>query len=134
LCPQADDVEVALRYDSSHPWLSGQPAMATRKHGRGRISYLGVWPDETLLQSLIGWAGRVSSLPEPLPTDEGVVLHRRFNTEDGKSGEVRIVLNTTMEEREVSMTGNWRNLLSEKVVTDSLSLPPRGVAVLVSQS
>jgi beta-galactosidase len=130
LCPKADDVEVVLRYDSSHPWLSGQPAMVTRSQGHGRISYLGVWPDDPLLQSLIGWVGRVSPLPEPLPTEEGVVMHRRF-TEDDKSGEVRIVLNMTTEERVVAMEGSWRDVLSERVVTNSLSLSPRSVAVLV---
>jgi beta-galactosidase len=134
LRPEADDVEVVLRYGAGHPWLGRQPAMVTRSHGRGRISYLGVWPDEALLAGLVKWVAQVSSLPAPLPTEDGVVLHRRFNTKGEKLREVRIVLNTTAEPRTIDLVGTWRDVLSQAVVTGSLPLPARSVAVLVDAS
>lgn len=127
LRPEADDTEVVLRY-GDHPWLTGQPAMVTRPHGRGRISYLGVWPDDALLNDLVGWLRRVSPLPEPTPMPAGVFLHRRKGTD-----EVRILLNPTSDEATVNIPGTWRNVLTGATVTDDLSLSPRCVVVLVPE-
>ncbi|HEX8834489.1 MAG TPA: beta-galactosidase [Abditibacteriaceae bacterium] len=129
LRPEAEDCEVLLRY-GAHPWLDGQPALVTRRHGKGRISYLGVWPDNALLDSLLSWLQRVSPLPEPMPMPEGIILHRRRNSSN--NGEVRIVLNTTSQGQAVALPGVWRNVLTETTAADSLNLAPRGVAVLVA--
>lgn len=129
LRPEADDTEVVLRY-GLHPWLSEQPAMVTRRQGRGRISYLGAWPDDALLDGIVGWLRRVSPLPAPMPMPEGVILHRRRGTSD--HDEVRIVLNTTPREQTVALTGAWRNILTGAIATDSLLLSLREVAVLVA--
>jgi hypothetical protein len=69
--PDAEDTEVVLRY-GAHPWLEGQPALVTRRHGSGRISYLGVWPDDALMDGLVSWLRRVSPLPEPMTMPDGV--------------------------------------------------------------
>jgi len=127
LRPEAEDAEVVLRY-GEHPWLSGQAALVTRRHGEGRISYLGAWPDEALLDGVVGWLRRVSPLPKPLPMPSGVLHHRRR----GATGEeVSIVLNTTGTEKAVEFAGSWRNVLNEATFVGSLTVPPRGVAVLV---
>jgi beta-galactosidase len=129
LRPAADDAEVVLRY-GAHPWLQGQPALVTRRYGQGRISHLGVWPDDALLDGVIGWLRRTSPLLEPMPMPDGVLLHRRRGTNE--SDEVRIILNTTSEEQRVALAGTWRNVLNATPVTDSLLLAPRDVAVLVA--
>jgi beta-galactosidase len=129
LRPAADDAEVVLRY-GAHPWLQGQPALVTRRYGQGRISHLGVWPDDALLDGVIGWLRRTSPLLEPMPMPDGVLLHRRRGTNE--SDEVRIILNTTSEEQRVALAGTWRNVLNATTVTDSLLLAPRDVAVLVA--
>jgi beta-galactosidase len=127
--PDAEDTEVVLRY-GAHPWLEGQPALVTRRHGSGRISYLGVWPDDALMDGLVSWLRRVSPLPEPMTMPDGVLLHRRRGTNEGD--EVRIILNTTSEEQTIALAGTWRNILTGITATDSLLVAPRDIAGVVA--
>ncbi len=45
-----------LRYGKSNGWLDGQPAMITRRVGRGRITYLGAVLDPDLMRRVVAWA------------------------------------------------------------------------------
>ena len=46
-----DDAEILARYE--HPQLGRFPAMTTRAHGRGRVTYVGTVPDRTLGADLV---------------------------------------------------------------------------------
>ena len=73
LMVDAKDVEVGLHYGPANGWLDGQPAMVTRRVGLGRITYLGTWLDDALMQRFIGWLEHTSQLEAPFGTlPEGV--------------------------------------------------------------
>jgi beta-galactosidase len=54
--PRAKDVEVIERYGPSNGWLDGKAAAVTRRVGKGRITYVGAWPDEAVMH---GFAQRL---------------------------------------------------------------------------
>ncbi len=56
LSASAPDAEVLLRYGKSNGWLDDQPAMITRRVGKGRITYLGAVLDPDLMRKVVAWA------------------------------------------------------------------------------
>ncbi|AJP74023.1 beta-galactosidase [Sphingomonas hengshuiensis] len=81
LVPEAKDVEILERYGPSNGWLDGKPAAVTRRVGKGRITYVGVWPDEAMLrgfaQRLLDAAGVAPVVPDAPPALE--VMERAGN-------------------------------------------------------
>jgi beta-galactosidase len=59
----ADDADVLARYD--HPFLGRFAAVATRRHGRGRVTTVGTLPDRTLGRDLGRWLAGISLPPDP---------------------------------------------------------------------
>ena len=51
---QADGAQVLAGYD--HPHFGRWPAVTTRSHGDGRVTYVGTVPDPVLAASLLRWA------------------------------------------------------------------------------
>ncbi|GDY11825.1 hypothetical protein LBMAG53_07030 [Planctomycetota bacterium] len=74
----APDTVVNLRFGPEHPWLAGKPAMLTRNHGRGRIGYLGTWPDEPTLAALAAWLCDLAGVSRPwAPLPPGIEVSGR---------------------------------------------------------
>jgi beta-galactosidase len=127
---QADeaDVEALLSYGPSNGWLDGQPAMVTRKLGRGRMTYVGACLDGALMDRVAEWLTQVSGVNSPpLAPPGGVELCVRA----GERGSVCILINHTAEPREVALPKPAKEVLSGRRFDAALELPPRGVAVLV---
>ncbi len=55
-----EDAEPLLQYD--HPHLVRFPAACTRPHGAGRVTYIGMLPDQALARALGEWIAGVSGL------------------------------------------------------------------------
>lgn len=52
-----DDADVLVDYE--HPHFSRFPAVTTRRHGEGRVTYVGTVPDFSLAAALMSWAVKV---------------------------------------------------------------------------
>ncbi len=56
LSAQRPDTKVEMRYGKSGTWLDDQPAVLSRRVGRGTITYLGAWFEPALMTAVLGRA------------------------------------------------------------------------------
>jgi beta-galactosidase len=126
LQPQAQDCEVLMRYGKGNGWIDEQPAVLTRKVGRGSITYVGALFDSGLtraaMKALVEQAG-VNSPTITVPA--GVEVCRRV----GNGREVFVVLNHNSSPTEISLADKMENVL-EGGDTNAAKLAPHGVVVL----
>jgi beta-galactosidase len=126
LSAREPDVEVLLKYGKSNGWLDDQPALLTRKVGKGRITYVGTVLSDVLLGQLAQWIVTTSGVdPAFGSVPEGVEVSERSG--DGK--DVFILINLTHDQRTVKLPRPMKRILSEGEAT-SIALPPYGVEVL----
>jgi beta-galactosidase len=126
LSAQQNDVEVLERYGKSNGWLDGQPAAITRKVGKGRITYIGVWLDEPAMAAAAKWMTEVSGVKPALgAVADGVEVYPRY----GEQGAVYILVNFSQTEQTVSLPGPMKDVL-EGGSRQSIVLPVYGLAVL----
>ncbi|MGA2020764.1 MAG: beta-galactosidase [Candidatus Sulfotelmatobacter sp.] len=122
----AADAEVLLRYGKSNGWLDGQPAVLTRKYGKGRITYIGAILDEKIMATAAKWMIEESGVtPVFGPVPDGVEVCRRV----GSNKRVFILINYTQEQRHVTLPRRMKMLL-QGAEGSALDLPPYGVEVL----
>jgi beta-galactosidase len=128
LTPSDAQTHVVMRYGPSNGWLDGQPAVVTRKVGKGSITYVGGWLDDGLMNKLtVSWI-QMSRIQPILPNvPKGVEICRR--TGNGKS--VLIIINHTTSSQSIGLPSAMKDLLSNRPTPASqITLPPHGVAVL----
>lgn len=123
----APDAEVLLRYGKSNGWLDGQPAVLSRKYGKGRITYIGAILDEKVMATAAKWMVDKSGVTLVFgPVPEGVEVCRRT----GGSKQVFILINHTQQSRHVTLP-RLMKLLLEGGEGSAVDLPAYGVSVLV---
>jgi beta-galactosidase len=123
----APDTEAPLRYGKSNGWLDGKPALITRRVGAGRITYVGAYLDEHLMDSFSAWLVEQSGVKAAFGgVPRGVEVCRRT----GPGQELFILINHTPETKTISLPRPMRDLLNNAERGLVLTLPPREVAVL----
>jgi len=121
---------VLERYGKSNGWLDGQPAAITRRVGKGRITYIGIWPDDRLMTSVAKWMADVSGVKPALgPIPEGVEVDPRY----GAQGVVYILVNFSKSQQTVTLPAAMQDVLNGGSKS-SVTLPRYGVAVLSEAS
>jgi beta-galactosidase len=126
LSAKDDDTEVLERYGKSNGWLDGQPAAITRKVGKGRITYIGAWLDNSAMAAAAKWMAGVSGVKAALgAVPDGIEVYPRY----GQRGAVYILVNLSKAEQTVSLPFAMNDLL-EGGSRSSISLSVYGVAVL----
>ena len=129
LSTKAADVQVLERYGKSNGWLDGQPAAITRKIGKGRITYIGIWPDDQLMSAAAKWMANVSGVKPALgPVPQGVEVDPRY----GNHHTVFILVNFSKSQQTVPLPAAMQDVLNGGSRT-SVNLPVYGVAVLSQQ-
>ncbi|HEV2349048.1 MAG TPA: beta-galactosidase [Terriglobia bacterium] len=124
----ASDVEVLERYGKSNGWLDGQPAAITRKAGKGRITYIGAWPDEAGMVAAAKWMTGISGVKPALgPVPAGVEVYPRY----GEHGVVYILVNFAKTAQTVALPRRMQDVL-EGGSKQSVMLPVYGVAVMAA--
>lgn len=123
----AGDVETLLTFGPGNSWLEGKPAMVTRAYGKGRITYLGVWPNAGMMDSIMAWALGGASVRVPgLRAPSGVSVHEL----SGDEGMWVLLNNCTDKAQTVGLPQPMRDVLSDKRMPTEAVLEPRGVMVL----
>jgi len=126
LKPMASDVKVLLRYGKSNGWLDDQPAVLTRRVGKGRITYIGAILDDKLMNAAADWMIQVSGVtPVFGPVPDGVEVSRRH----GEGKDVFILINFAKDSGHFALPRPMKFLLSGQQGS-SLDLPAYGVEVL----
>ena len=126
LSAKSPDVQVLERYGKSNGWLDGQPAAITRAVGRGRITYIGTWPDDHLMTSVAKWMADVSGVKPALgPAPEGVEVDPRY----GADRVIYILVNFSKSPQTVTLPSAMQDVLNGGRKS-SVNLRVYGVAVL----
>ena len=127
---QDSNVEVPLTYGASNGWLDQQPAVLSRKVGKGRITYIGAWLDDNLMRAATQWMIKLGGLTPALgPVPEGVEVSRRV----GQSKEVFVLVNHTRTPQHVTLPRPMHRILHDGAMASVVDLPARGVEVLRAQ-
>jgi beta-galactosidase len=118
--------EVLMRYGVSNGWLDHQPAVISRKVGKGRITYIGAWLDDATMRNAAKWMIEVSGVrPAFGAVPEGVDVYPRYAADKT----VYVLVNFAKTSQTVSLPKEMQDVLkggAKKTVT----LPRYGVAVL----
>jgi beta-galactosidase len=126
LSAKDSDTEVLERYGKSNGWLDGKPAAITRKIGKGRITYIGAWMDDSAMNAAAKWMADVSGVKPALGTvPDGVEVYPRYGTK----GAVYILVNLSKAEQTISLSSTMNDVL-EGGSKQSVKLRVYGVAVL----
>jgi beta-galactosidase len=129
LQPLNNETAVTAKYEpsaGSAGWLDGQPAILTRQVGKGRITYVGFWPDAATLAALTAaWVKDADVAPLLPNVPDGVEVCERAG--DGRK--VLVVINHTTETKQVTLPAAMTDLLKGGE-TSSVELEKYGVAVL----
>jgi len=124
------DTEVLMRYGKSNGWLDGQPAVITRKVGKGRITYIGTIFDEKTMANAAQWITQTSGVTAALgPVPDGIEVCPR----SGGGKQFFILINWADQTRHVTLP-HAMNFLLGNSQGDALDLPPYGVEVLQDAS
>jgi beta-galactosidase len=129
LQPVNDATAVIEKYKpsaGSAGWLDDQPAILTRLVGKGRITYVGFWPDAATLSALTaGWVKDAGVAPLLPDVPEGVEVCERA----GNGRRVLVLINHSTETKQVALPAAMTDLLKGASVS-SVDLEKYGVAVL----
>jgi beta-galactosidase len=126
LSASSPETEVLLRYGKSNGWLDDQPAMLTRKIGKGSITYIGACFDDKGMAEIARWMQQQFGLTTPLrgvPT--GVEASQRYGTDHI----VTFLVNFSGSEQDVSLPAAMDDVLESRRV-QTVHLSKYGVAVL----
>ena len=126
LATEAPGVETLMTYGESNGWLDRQPAVITRRVGRGSLTYIGAVLDAPLMRAAAQWMLERAQVPRtPLAAPEGVEICRRV----GQDREVFVLINHTRQAVLVDLPRPMRDVLGGRE-TRMARLATRGVAVL----
>jgi beta-galactosidase len=126
LSAAAPDTEVVMRYGVANGWLDGQPAVITRRVGRGTITYVGAVLDPGLMWAAAKTMVTAAGVDSPtLPVPAGVEVCRRA----GDGHEVFVLLNLSHQAAGIALPHAMDDVLNGGE-TQRVELPPYGVAVL----
>jgi len=128
LSTNAPEVNVLLRYGKSNGWLDDQPAMITRRVGKGRITYLGAVLDSDLMHKVVAWTASDAQLnAEFAAVPAGVEVCRRVDA----NRTVFVLINHGPAAAQVALPSAMSDVLEANRRVTSVDLQPQGVAVLV---
>ena len=120
--------KVVMRYGKSNGWLDSQPAVITRRVGKGSITYIGTLLDDALMNAAAKWIVSSAQLAPALGTvPDGVEVNRRT----GQQGDIFILENFATEPRSITLPHPLHDELSGQT-TATLTLAPYAVAVLTA--
>lgn len=123
----APDATPLLRYGKANGWLDGTVAAVTRPVGKGRLTYVGAWPDDRTLGALAGWALQVGGVaPSAATAPEGVELATR----SGGGKELLFAISHLDTPAAVELPAAAPDLLAGGPPARTHKLAPRGVALL----
>jgi beta-galactosidase len=121
--------QVAAKYATSPGsagWLDGKPSILTRQVGKGRITYVGFWPDAATLSALTrGWLKDAGVSPLIPNVPEGVEVCER----EGQGRRVVVIINHTNASQHVELPAGMTDLL-KGAGASTVDLEKYGVAVL----
>lgn len=129
LAADRTDTQVVMQYGPGHSWLSGQPAALSRKFGKGTITYLGTWLDDSTMRRFLDDTAAKASVTPLLDVPDDIEVAER----QGVGKRVLILINHGDQSRTLRLPYTARDLLSAAVAKNAITLAPQGIAVLLNK-
>lgn len=122
---RVDGADVLAVYE--HPHFGRWPAITTRAHGDGRITYVGTVPNGPLAVALFRWIAPTTwtDLPSSVTVTSATAA-------DGRR--LRFVHNWSWDSQSIDIPAKLYDVLADGTVSDKLDLGPWDVRVLVEPS
>ena len=110
-------------------YFSGSPAITLNHFGRGQSIYVGTLGDDTLHDTLVGWALESMNVAAVFTAPSGIEAIERWQ------GDQRLLflLNHTGETNEIPIDHSYVDLLRGESIKEKVIMPPLGVLVLEEQ-
>ena len=124
---QADDVQVWMRYGDQAGWLADRPAVVHRRLGAGSFTYCGCQLPPDLADVLVRRIFAQAEVKPLLAVPEGVEVTARYKADR----QYLFVVNHAAKAQSIKLPVPRYDLISKNHVTEPLTLPAYGVAVLV---
>ena len=126
IAADAPGLETLLAYAPRDGFLDGQAGVVTRRVGKGRVTYVGAWLNTSSMAKVVAWAARqAGAKPLLARVPAGVEVAAR----QGPAGRVTVAINWNETPRTLALPGPEQDAIDGRVKR-TLTLPPRGVAVL----
>lgn len=126
LSTSSPETKVLLRFGKSNGWLDDQPAVITRKVGKGSITYIGAWLDPATMTQAAKWMIATAGIQPKLgPVPSGVDVYPRT----GPNGTVYILVNFNKTIQTVTLPIAMQDVLKGGT-TRTLTITPYGVSVV----
>lgn len=127
LSAKSPDTQVLMRYIAGpNSWLSDQPAVLTRKVGKGEITYVGAWLDDALMGEL---AKRLLDEAKVGPVLAGAPEGVEVCERTGPHGRVLILINHSDMAQSVALGGRMHDVLGGGEASGTVTVAPHGVSV-----
>ncbi len=126
LSTSSPDTRVVARYGAASGWIDGQPAIISRKIGKGSITYVGACFDAAGMKKIIHWLTSMAGVTTPLPNIPADV---EVSERVGNGKDVTILVNFAAAPQTLALPSAMTDLLHGGRVS-SVQLPKYGVAVL----
>lgn len=131
---QIVDEETKVLAQYQHPHFGRWPALTTRAHGSGRITYVGTVPDQKLAAAIMDWAVQVGNgAPSWRPDTDSQTISSSTNA----AGErIHVVHNWSWEPSCFSLPAAARDAVSEVELASgtALELGAWDVRVVIEQA
>jgi beta-galactosidase len=127
-----DDAEVLATY--VHPHLQRWPAVTTRRHGYGRVTYVGTLPDRSFARAIARWVATTSLPAEPWRMAGGPLTRVGAQTAAGER--LHVISNWSWDPQTFVLPAAACNLLTDLRLEagESIELGAWDVAVLVEET
>jgi len=127
LSTSSPDTKVLLRYGKSNGWLDGQPAVISRRVGKGSITYVGTILDDAATATLTAHLlSEAHVTPASLVVPDGVEASVR----SGPGGAVHFLINFSDKAQTIHLPKAMKDELGSGGKVSDLALPVSGVAIL----
>jgi beta-galactosidase len=110
-------------------YFAGRAAITLNHFGQGQAIYVGTLGDDTLHDTLVGWALESADISSVLASPPGVEVIARWQGNQ----QLLFLLNHSEETKDISLNRPYIDLNSGASVKESLTIPPCGVFVLQEQ-
>lgn len=131
LVAQATGTRVLARYGEGNSWLSGQPAIITRRVGKGTITYIGAWLDPSLMKDVLVKLARSAHVQPLIP---GVARNVEVCKRSGDGKVVWILINHGRKPHTVRLPRSATPLLTGGVPERIVMLRPHQISVLLDSN
>lgn len=118
--------KVLARYGESNGWLDGQAAVTSHPYGKGYVTYIGAYLDETSQQKIMDDLVRSAGVVSVMDCPAGVEARKRASA---RGEEVFLLINHERAEKRIHLPWMAHEHLSGREVQE-LQLESYGIAIL----